>query len=269
VPLFYKLAETFLPYYSIDLPHRILEDAARVEQAFAQLADEESRQELLGVLRWSLDLDFAGAPPRPIGEQYFPPDLRSLSPEEVFFDCGAFDGDTVQAFVSRSGGAFRQIVAFEPVLENFERLARRVASMDASVRERVILRRLAVGEQAGRLSFSSAGASSTAAEPASGAADVECAALDALGDLPRPTYVKLDVEGMELEALRGARKVIRGAGPALAVCAYHRLEHLWEVPLAIRELRVDYAVHLRRYAERPWELVVYAVPLLRREGACP
>lgn len=256
--LFCKYPSSFLPYYQIDLPHRILEAAPRVRAAFGLLGDEDSRRAFLDMLRWSLDLEF----PRPAhglgADRYFPDDLRTLRADEVFLDVGAFDGDTLEDFVAKTGGAFARAVAFEPDPENFARLEARLATMPPDVRRRVDARRQGVGATAGTMGFVSAGASSTAA--ASGAAlEVECVTLDSLAGELRPTYVKMDVEAMELAALGGARSLLRETAPALAVCTYHRLDHLWEVPLAIRDIRQDYAIHLRRYPQPPWEMVCYAV----------
>jgi hypothetical protein len=53
---------------------------------------------------------------------------------------------------------------------------------------------------------------------------------------------------------------IRKARPILAVCAYHKCEHLWEIPLLIHDILPDYEISLRRYAEECWETVYYAIP---------
>ncbi len=85
-----------------------------------------------------------------------------------------------------------------------------------------------------------------------------------------PTFVKMDIEGAELDALQGARETITRHAPVLAICLYHRPDHLWEVPLYLKGLRPDYRLYLRRYGEDCWEQVLYAVPADRAvfaEGA--
>jgi hypothetical protein len=72
--------------------------------------------------------------------------------------------------------------------------------------------------------------------------------------------MKFDIEGAEIEALRGARKILTADSPVLAVCAYHKSEHLYEIPLLIHAIQPDYRLFLRRYAEGAFELVWYAVP---------
>jgi FkbM family methyltransferase len=225
------------------------------------LRDEESRREFLQMIRWSLDLKLPEAAPHPPGDDYFPSDLRSIPPNEVMLDVGAFDGDTVQAFVSRAKGAFRRLVSLEPDPANFAKLEARIRALPEEVRSKVEARRLGAGETAGRITFQFDGASSSGVVDLSIAgAEVEVVPLDELPLESPPTYLKMDIEGMEPAALRGARRLIRENAPALAICVYHRLEHVWEVPLAIEEIRPGYAFYLRRYSQWPWDIVCYALP---------
>ena len=78
-----------------------------------------------------------------------------------------------------------------------------------------------------------------------------------------PTFVKLDIEGAEPDALAGARETIRAHAPVVAVCVYHRQDHLWRLPLMLRDMRDDYAFFLRPHNEEGWDLVCYAVPRSR------
>ena len=68
---------------------------------------------------------------------------------------------------------------------------------------------------------------------------------DVLGDRPL-TYVKMNIEGAEIEALRGGRNAIRRWTPRLAISAYHRPSDLWRIPQLVLELNPDYALYLRR-----------------------
>jgi hypothetical protein len=70
----------------------------------------------------------------------------------------------------------------------------------------------------------------------------------------------MDIEGAEPGALSGAFDTIRQARPILAVCAYHKNEHLWTLPAIIHAALADYRISLRRYAEECWETVYYAIP---------
>jgi hypothetical protein len=91
---------------------------------------------------------------------------------------------------------------------------------------------------------------------------VEGVTLDAALDGITPSYLKFDIEGAEPEALEGARRIIAGNGPVIAVCVYHAQDHLWRLPLAIQALQPDYRFFLKPY-KQVWELVCYAVPAER------
>jgi len=87
-----------------------------------------------------------------------------------------------------------------------------------------------------------------------------CAPLDdVLADSP-PTFIKMDVEGAELAALRGTTRFIRTRRPILAVASYHRQSHLWAVPLLISSAADAYCYFLRPHQLEGYELVCYAVP---------
>ncbi len=251
--------KTLLPHGNIEIPHAIFSQADDVRSAVATWEDDLSRHEYLGQLAWHTSLDRSVLPPHlPQNEIYFPDDLVQMTPDEVFVDCGAFDGDTIQAFVDRSAASFREIVAIEPDPANVTALRQRVASMPEGVGRRVSVMQNAVGSARQSVRFNAVG--TAASSVGDGQLEVECAPLDELLADVTPTYLKMDIEGAELDALQGARGVIARHAPVLAICAYHRLEHLWRIPLLIRSYNQGHRLFLRRYADECWELVCYAVP---------
>ena len=74
------------------------------------------------------------------------------------------------------------------------------------------------------------------------------------------TDLKMDIEGAELDALHGAERTIRRTRPRLAICVYHRAEHLWEIPLFVRDLGLGYDFYLRSLGRYGFDVVMYAVP---------
>jgi hypothetical protein len=74
-----------------------------------------------------------------------------------------------------------------------------------------------------------------------------------------PNLIKMDIEGSEMAALRGAKNTIVKYGPGLQVCIYHRCEDLWEIPLFLKELRPDYKLYLGHHSKNLCETVLYAM----------
>ena len=69
----------------------------------------------------------------------------------------------------------------------------------------------------------------------------------------------MDIEGAELEALKGAQNTIRNYHPKLAISAYHKFEDLFTLPQYIYSLDNSYKFYLRRHSHLAHELVLYAL----------
>jgi FkbM family methyltransferase len=255
--LFWKFPEVFLPFYPIDLPHKLLLRSAEVLTAFRALADEPSRREYVAQVRFRLNLDFDSmADLQPA--HYFAPDVYRLRDDEFLVDCGAFDGDTIQEFVRLTRGRFTRVMAFEPDPVNWNRLEESLAALPLKVRQRICAYRQCVSDQDGDIAFQATGTDLAAS--GRGSDRVQATTLDTALQSERPTIIKFDIEGAELQALRGGAKTFRRCRPILPVSTYHQQSHLWEVPLSILEIGPEYNLYLRPHGTEGWDLVCYAVP---------
>lgn len=268
-PLFWKYAEALLPFYLQDLPSRVAEQRDAVLRAFDVWHDEASRAEYLAQVRLRLEADFDGLAHPVEHPQYFPPDLFAWRDDEWFVDGGAYDGDTIRTIVRLHGDRFGRVLALEPDPANFAKLEATVAALPAPAAAKIATRQVALASAPGTLHLEATGTAATATRPNASAGTVAVPAepLDALAGDARPTFVKLDIEGAEIDALHGARGTIAAHAPALAVCVYHEQNHLWRIPLLLREWRTDYALFLRPHNEEGWDLVCYAIPRGRLTGA--
>ena len=244
-------------------PSALLAHRREIHAALGCLDDLESRREYAAQIAWRCTLDPSLLePPSRFAEMHFDRSVYALSSDETLVDCGAFDGDSLRAFLECTNGAFRHAYALEPDPANRSKLERFVAELPSPARAAVTVLPYAAADRNGTVRFDAGqGVASTASE--NGAVDVPCRRLDDAIEV-RPTLIKMDIEGAEPLALRGAQRLIREQRPVLAVCAYHHCEHLWELPLLLRELAPDFRIFLRRYAEQCWETVYYAVPPERR-----
>ncbi len=259
MPVFWSYAERFLPHFAIELPHRVIEAKEGIRGAMALWSDEASRREYVAQVRWRLWADFDAFSLPVADEEYFPPDLFALTPDDVLADCGAFDGDTIRSVVERLRMPFRQLHAFEPDPGSFRALQAYVAALLGEVQHRIVLHDLATSSHWETASFDASGSLASSLS-ATGSAQVRCAPLDdVLADSP-PTFIKMDVEGAELASLRGAEHLVRSHHPILALSAYHRQSDLWEIPLLVQSFSDRYCFFLRPHQLEGFQLVCYAVP---------
>ena len=83
--------------------------------------------------------------------------------------------------------------------------------------------------------------------------------LDDIAYDERITFIKMDIEGAELNALKGSEQIIKHFRPKLAISVYHKPEDLWEIPAYILSLRSDYKLYFRHYSFTNRETVLYAI----------
>jgi FkbM family methyltransferase len=257
----WKFADQLLPDFCQDLPHKVYEQADEVQMAASLWADDSSRREYLNQVTWRAlgEQDALGSPVDE--EQYFPDSLYRIDDDEVFVDCGAYTGDTAEQLI-RKNPAFSRIVAIEADPQNFDRLTKWIGTLDGSVASRISALNAAVGAKRGKLRFQASG-DEGARLAADGNAVVECVPIDDLATEAEPTFIKMDIEGAELDALEGARRSIQTHRPILSICVYHKQNDLWRIPLFINTLVEDYRLSLRPHYGDGWDLVCYAVPANR------
>ena len=258
-PLFWKYPDIFLPRIpATDLPHKVLEQAGRVREAFSLLADERSRIEFVAQLRWRLYFDFDALPDPGADPIYFPEGLITPLDDEVFVDVGAYDGDTLRSFLRHRDSRFGRIIAFEPDPISLDRLRGTVADFPQAIQSRIRIVAAATGAQQGTVRFSATGALGSRME--GGAVEVPLVRLDDALAGDSPTYLKMDIEAAEPDALAGAAGLIGRQAPVLAIAGYHLQEHLWKLPCLIHALNPEYRIFLRPHIQLVEDLVCYAVP---------
>lgn len=181
----------------------------------------------------------------------------SLNADEVFWDLGAYDGDTVAEFAAQVGGQYRAMVAVEPDEKNYRKLEVALAEVP-----RAVAYPYAVWRETCELAFAGkAGRNSAVA--GDGAKKIQTVQAISLDDLAAkagsvPTFIKFDVEGAEESALLGAARVLV-ARPKLALSAYHRTEDIYRLPLLLKEMVPEYNLRLRHHPYVPgWETNIYA-----------
>jgi FkbM family methyltransferase len=258
--LWWKYPEAFMPDLGVDLPQNLLQHSAAIRECYDLMADEASRKEILDQLQWRFWLDDSKmSPPLPVRDTYFPNELIAPAPNgEAFVDCGAFDGGSIQAFLDHCEGPVSHIYATEPDPASRELLQRFTSGLPAPLHDAITIWPYALGKTAGTVSFGAMG--DVTSKVGEQGATIQCRTFDDLPWTVPPTYIKMDIEGAEPDAIAGGAKLIAEQKPVIVTCLYHRSEHLWQIPLLIHAIAPDYKLYLRRYAEENWETVCYAVP---------
>lgn len=209
--------------------------------AYADFADEASKRAYLGAWKYQASscLDDFDIAPEP---QYFLHDFAAR-PGDVVIDGGAFDGETGRQFQSAAGSE-GQVFSFEMDAENFPK-CQAVAEKYGFVAEN-----MGLSDHTYQAGYLHGGNSASSTKQYGGNRIAQFTSIDEYvveHDLPRVDFIKLDIEGAELEALQGAALTIARWKPRMAISAYHKPEDFWTLQQYIKSLRPDYVFAFRHY----------------------
>jgi len=242
-----------LPDFVIDARRSFETSSDRLDWIFASLCDEVSREIFNQIMSYRLTADpshMKGFTVR-LKDQYFEPftsDLRN----SIFVDCGGFDGDTTEEFIRRNP-EYTHVFFFEPSLGNLKRARRRLAGL-----RDIDFISLGVSDVEGELLFD-ANRGSACAVSDSGQEKIRVTTLDS-HIINHVSFIKMDLEGWELQALRGARRHIVEDRTILAIAVYHTIADFWRIPEYILSINPNYDLYLRHYTEGWSETVMYFIP---------
>jgi FkbM family methyltransferase len=195
----------------------------------------------------------------------------ALKPDDVVIDAGAFIGDTAVLFHHKLQGRC-QIHSFELLDENLDLLLHNLErnGIDEGA---ITLNKLALADRSGDeiTVGNSAIQGATSMFGRGGGAKVQTITLDDYVtklELQRVDFIKMDIEGAEEAALKGAAHTIRLFRPRLAICLYHRWDDAWRLPAAILATGVDYRFAFKWVQLKDgWEAVLLAEPAASQPAA--
>ncbi|MDF2530905.1 MAG: hypothetical protein K0Q65_486 [Clostridia bacterium] len=213
---------------------------------------QEVMQQLIG-MGVSADNIMDGCPP--LGRQYFVEEIFTPSEEEVFIDAGCYHGESALDFINWCHGKYKKIYAFEPDSQNFE-ICRE--TFQKNQMDHLQLVNAGLWSRNEILNFTNSGGGDSRVND-SGTFKVNAVSLDEVLNGEKATFIKMDIEGSELEALKGAKQTIQKYRPKLAICLYHKPEDVLDIPLYIKSLVPDYKFYIRHYTLFQVETVLYAI----------
>ena len=228
------------------------------------LEDERSKEIMSTLIKnwFDFDVDKVGYEEIFTNDQYYPADIIHLNGREAFVDVGAYNGDTVFDFLKRTNNTFDSIFAFELDKKNFTEMESTVAKLETPIKKKIKLYNFGLLDEEKSVYYETGGSGmqSTFINVINAAND--CGKTVRLTDVlenEKVTFIKMDIEGSEVKALLGAEEIIKKQKPKLAICVYHKPEHLWEVPLYIKKIVPEYKIFIRHHTPLEYETVCYAL----------
>lgn len=191
--------------------------------------------------------------------EYFPEDIIAFNNNEVFVDAGFYKLET-SLELRRRCPELKKVYAFEPDPENFKACEAKKAQSNF---EEVQMLPFGTWSHKDTLYFANEGTSSAAIVNEETPLSIDVMSIDEIAcyeGSPKVTFIKMDVEGSELESLKGAKNIIQRDRPKLAICIYHKPEDMVEIPLYIKELVPEYKLYVRHHSNYITETVLYAIP---------
>ena len=233
----------------------VLENKDYLSDFYDNLSDQYSKDSFIAYLLSKTRQDMKYLPPVFDKVQYFLKGIFNLTNHESYFDCGAFTGDTIAEFIKAAGGSYSHIWAAEPDRSNYNRLMQYIE--DEKLQDIDVVNKGIYG-YAGKLPFQESGSMLSMISDSSDNY-IEVDTIDNIVQGKPVTYIKMDVEGAELMALRGAEKTIREYKPILGISIYHKERDLVDIPMYIKEIAPDYKFYFRVHKKLAIDTVLYGV----------
>ncbi len=231
-----------------------------IERIAGLLYDEESRCVLRSMIRYRCSGEYKDLPSNSFSTQYFINDFFSYNEGECYIDGGAFDGDTIIRFkrLMRKKKIHKYlIVAFEPDHESFVQLSK--AHKDVYCINKGLYSKNAILSFDANNSLTSSLVTDTEGKDEGIIDRVEVTSIDNCSKCKNATFIKMDIEGAEYEALLGAKETIIRNTPKLAICIYHSNEDMLRIIELVNSINPNYKLFVRQHTNALCETVLYAV----------
>lgn len=186
-------------------------------------------------------------------DMYFDEEIILFSKDEVFLDCGCYDFSTSNELLERNKSV-KKIFAFEPDRENYKKCEKAIKNKSCQVE----LFCAGLWDKKTQLYFNAfGGMGSKIVEE--GSSKIDVLTIDEVVKEEKVTFIKMDIEGAELEALIGGQRVIKEYRPTLAISVYHKMNDMITIPRYIKSIVPEYKFYLRHYTNAEVDTVLYAI----------
>lgn len=234
----------------------ILSNWNRILKLRQMLVDELSVDTLKAFLQGRVSGDQRHFIDVMVPDQYYPKDVLSFNNSETLVECGSYDGDTLQKFMDVVHGEYEECYCFEPDPVCADILEKRITEEWKS--DKIHLIKKGVWDEKTELFFESTPEQGTSCVTSSSENSVPMVKIDDFVK-EKVSFIKMDIEGAELRALKGAKEIISSYRPKLAICVYHEREDFLDIPEYLHELVPQYKFYMRHHNWGGTETVLYAV----------
>lgn len=259
-------------------------------ELYYSLGDDESRVTLIKVIKFYLSIYLTGYPG--VHKFYSDEEWKSLSvkaegiespilsypldmietwilegyrhgnkvfarPGATVLDCGAYTGLTAYYF-SRQVGENGQVYAFEGMPETADILRENIGKCGAA---NIIPVNRAVYSSSCKMYFSERSDPSASLSSSATTTETRSISLDEFAfsqKLQNIGFIKMDIEGAEAEALKGAARIISRDSPDLAISVYHKPDDMIVIPALIHKINPNYVFYLKHNSNSACETVLFA-----------
>lgn len=227
----------------------------KLQWVYENLEDEQSKKVFSDIVNFKISgkISYLTSCETEIEESY--KNILKLNQNEVYADLGAYHGETIDEFLQYTGGKYERIIAFEPDVKNFKKLKTNIQNKNINAD----LFNMAIFDKEDKLYFSGKAGRNSALSK-NGDREVLAQSLDNIAKGNKVSFVNIDVEGYERQALLGMKNTIEKYKTRILVAIYHRSEDIFEIPILAKKLNPDYKFYMRHFRYIPaWDTNLYCI----------
>ena len=253
----YSKLDLVHPPFIMDFKDDFIKNKKKYQKTYELLNDEKSKEVFTKVLNFkmSFDLEFMEGFTNNFDEQYFDKDLIPNIKNINFVDGGAYVGDTLPNII-KNFPDYKKIYCIEP-----NDLHIKIAKRDFENQRDIKFINCGLGKE--KIEVNEAQNSDEIQDTQNICEhDYQAININTIDNLikEKVDFIKLDIEGAEQDAIKGAKQTILNYHPILAICIYHKAEDWYKVPQLVLSIRNDYKIYIRHYMEGIYETVMYFIP---------
>lgn len=211
---------------------------------YQDLRDDKSRDTLIAFIKGRISGNQRYFAEVMESDQYFPADIIELNKHEVIVEAGSNDGSTLKEMIKITKGKFEKIYCFEPDLMCIHLLE----DIIKETGKPISLIKKGVGAKNGEVKFKadSLSGGSKVVENDEYDYKIEITTIDE--EIKQSvTMIKMDIEGLELEALKGCKRILSEDVPKLAICVYHNMQDIIDIWQFLKNTQPQYTFYLRHH----------------------